>query len=146
MIFSLLFLSGFNTNISQKTVIAMYNILHNGVLKYHNVHLRNIEVNNKRFVPPPKVRRNERNIVNLEYSILEVFKQTDTTQINSSSYAAMRGSFSKYYSIFGDGIQKFIMKLNGVMVRTLSENFEVTNISLSINQDPWGFNECIKTL
>ena len=146
MIFSLLFLSGFNTNIFQKTVIAMYNLLHNGVLKYHNVHLRNIEVNNKRFVPPPKVRRNERNIVNLEYSILEVFKQTDTTQINSSSYAAMRGSFSKYYSIFGDGIQKFIMKLNGVMVRTLSENFEVTNISLSINQDPWGFNECIKTL
>ena len=124
----------------------MYNLLHNGVLKYHNVHLRNIEVNNKRFVPPPKVRRNERNIVNLEYSILEVFKQTDTTQINSSSYAAMRGSFSKYYSIFGDGIQKFIMELNGVMVRTLSENFEVTDISLSINQDPWGFNECIKTL
>ena len=124
----------------------MYNLLHNGVLKYHNVHLRNIEVNNKRFVPPPKVRRNERNIVNLEYSILEVFKQTDTTQINSSSYAAMRGSFSKYYSIFGDGIQKFIMEPNGVMVRTLSENFEVTDISLSINQDPWGFNECIKTL
>ena len=48
-------LSGVNTDISQKTVIAMYYLLHNGVLKYHNVQLGNIEVKGKRFVLPPKV-------------------------------------------------------------------------------------------
>ena len=72
-------LSGVNTTISQKTVIAMHNLLHNGVLKYHNVQLGNIEVNGKRFAPPPKVRLNEHNIVNFEHGILEMFRQTDTT-------------------------------------------------------------------
>ena len=95
-------LSGINTNISPKTIIAMYNLMYNCVLKYHNVQLENIEVNGKRFVPPLKVRLNEHNIVNFEHGILEMFKQTDTAQINSSPYAAMRGSFSKYYSIFND--------------------------------------------
>ena len=80
----------------------MYNRLHNGVLKYHKVQLGNIEANSKRFAPPPKVPLNEYNIVNFEHGILEVFEQIDTTQINSSPYAAMQGSFSKYYSIFND--------------------------------------------
>ena len=52
-----------------------------------------------------------------------MFKQTDTTQINSSPYAAMRESFSKY-SIFNNRIQKFTMELNGVMLRTLSETLK----------------------
>ena len=83
-------LQSLNTYISQKTVIAMYNLSHYGVLKYHNVQLGNIEVNGKIFVPPPKVRLSEHNIVNFEHGILDVFKQTDTTQINSSPYAAIR--------------------------------------------------------
>ena len=116
----------------------MYNLSHYGVLKYHNVQLGNIEVNGKIFVPPPKVRLSEHNIVNFEHGILDVFKQTDTTQINSSPYAAIRGSFSKYYSIFNDGIQKFTMELNGVMVRTLSENFEVTKIPWALTKIPGG--------
>ena len=62
-------LSGVNTNIFQKTVIAMSNFLHNGVLKYHNVQLGNIEVKGKRFKPPLKARLNEHNIVNFEHGI-----------------------------------------------------------------------------
>ena len=88
-----------------------------------NVQLGNTEVNNNLFVQPPKVRLNEQNIVNFEHGILEVFKQTDAAQINSSPYAAMWGSFLEYYSIFNDRIQKFTMEINGVMVRRLSENF-----------------------
>ena len=42
-------LSGVNTNISQKAIIAMYNLSHNGVPKYHIVQLGSIEVNSKRF-------------------------------------------------------------------------------------------------
>ena len=100
----------------------MSNFLHNGVLKYHNVQLGNIEVKGKRFEPPLKARLNEHNIVNFEHGIKkkEVFKKNDTTQINSSPYDAMQGSFSKYYSIFNDEIQKFTMELNRVMVRTLN--------------------------
>ena len=65
-----------------KKVIAMHNLSHNSVLKYHNLQLENIEENCKRCVPPSKVQLNEHNIVNFDYGILEVFKQTDTTQIN----------------------------------------------------------------
>ena len=116
----------------------MYNLMYNCVLKYHNVQLENIEVNGKRFVPPPKVRLNEHNIVNFEHGILEMFKQTYTTQINSSPYAAMQGSFSKYYSIFNDRIQKFTMELNRVMIRTLSKNFKVTNLLWELTKIPGG--------
>ena len=90
------------------------------------------------MAPPPKVRLNEHNIVNFEHGILEVFKQTDTTQINPSPYVAMQGSFSKYYSIFNDGMQKFTMELNGVMVRTLRENFKVTNTPWALTKIPGG--------
>ena len=65
---------------------------------------------------------------------METYKKIDHTQINSSPYSAMRGPFSKYYSIFNDGIQKFSMELNGVMLRTLTEKFEVTNI-------PWALTK-----
>ena len=75
---------------------------------------------------------------NFEFGILEVFKQANTTQINSSPYAAMQGSFSKYYSIFNDRIQKFTMKLNGVMKRALSENFKVTNLLWELTKIPGG--------
>ena len=46
----------------------------------------------------------------------------------------MRGLFSQYYSIFNDEIQKFAMELNGIMVKTLSENFEVTNIPCALTK------------
>ena len=64
-------LSEVNTNIYQKkTVIAMHNLLLNGVLKYHNIELKNIEVNGKRSALPPKVRLSEHSIVNFEHGIL----------------------------------------------------------------------------
>ena len=50
----------------------------------------------------------------------------------------MQGLFSKYYSIFNDGILKFTMELNEIMVRTLSENFEVINISWALTKIPGG--------
>ena len=72
------------------------------------------------------------------HGILKVFEHTDTTQINSSLYAAMQGSFSKYYSIFNDEIQEFTMELNGVVVRTLTGNFEVTIIAWLLTKIPGG--------
>ena len=48
----------------------MYNLLLNGVLKYHNIELKNIEVNGKRSALPPKVRLSEHSIVTFEHGIL----------------------------------------------------------------------------
>ena len=48
----------------------MHNLLLNGVLKYHNIELKNIEVNGKRSALLPKVRLSEHSIVNFEHGIL----------------------------------------------------------------------------
>ena len=50
----------------------------------------------------------------------------------------MRGPFGKWYSIFNDGIQKFCEELNSVMVRTLDENYNVTNIPWALTEIPGG--------
>ena len=48
-------LSGVNTNISQNTTCAMYDISHSCVQKYRNVQLGHIELNGKKFAAPPKI-------------------------------------------------------------------------------------------
>ena len=132
-------LFGVNHNISQKTTVAMYQeSAEHDVLKYHNLHLGGIEMDGKVFASPPKVCLNEHNIVDFEHAILNTYKELDTTSMNSSPYSVLRGPFAKYYSIFNDGIQKFSMELNGVMIRTLNPDFDVVNVPWALSKIPGG--------
>ena len=58
--------------------------------------------------------------------------------MNSSPYSVLRGPFAKYYSLFNDGIQKFNMELNGVMIRTLDHNFDIVNVPWGLTKIPGG--------
>ena len=47
---------------------------------------------------------------------------------SDSPYNSLRGSFAKHYSVSNDGIQKFLMELNGMMIRTLNDDLKITNV------------------
>ena len=74
----------------------------------------------------------------MQKALLEAYKELCNTVHNSSPYKALRGPFAKWYSIFNNGIQKFSMELNGVMIRTLDENLTITNIPWALTKIPGG--------
>ena len=136
-------LSGVNCNVSQATTVSSYNESAAIVTKYHNLHLGGIEIDGKKFAQPPKFSLNEHNIVDFEHAILNTFKEIDSTSTNSSPFSVLRGPFERNYSIFNDGIQKFGMELNGVMVRALDENFDIVNVPWKLTEIPGGsMNHC----
>ena len=67
-------------------------------------------------------------ISDFQMALLECYKALDNSEFNLSPYKALREPFSKFYYIFSDGIQKFTTELNGLMIRTLDENYKITNI------------------
>ena len=66
-------------------------------------------------------------IAQIQNGLLEPYKHLDSFDFNVCSYKAIWDSFAKYYSIFDDGIQKFSMELNGVVLQTPDEDLNVTN-------------------
>ena len=53
------------------------------------------------------------------------------SEFNLFLYKALRGHFSKWYFILIDEIQEFTKELNGVMIRTLDEDYKFANIAVS---------------
>ena len=88
-----------------------------GLRGFYDIVLGYVEVDGKR-IPPPKVHVNNHNITLTEKGLLEAFKTLDVSgRCNVSPYKALRGPFSKWYSVFHDGIQKFGMELNDSNIR-----------------------------
>ena len=83
----------------------------------------------------------------IQKCLLDTYKQMDFSNCNPVPYKSLRcGPSSKYYSVFNDGIQKFSMGLNGVMICTIDEDLKIINVG--INQNPrwmYGFNQIIIT-
>ena len=69
--------------------------------------------------PPPNVTLNEHNISQFQNGLFPAYKPINRSD---SSYNSPCGSFAKYFSVSNDDIQKFSMKLNGVMIRTLNND------------------------
>ena len=122
--------SGGNKNLSQAATVHLYQTAMVGVRGYHKTVLGDLELNGKK-IPPPKVTLNEHNISQFRNGLLMVYKQLNRSD---SPYNSLRGSFAKYYSVSNDGIQKFSMELNGVMIRTLNDDLKITNV-------PWALME-----
>ena len=93
--------------------------------------LGDLELNAKKIPPPPKVALNEHNISQFQNGLLLAYKKLNRSD---SPYNSLRGSFAKYYSVSNDSIQKFLMKLNGVMIRILINDLKITNF-------PWALTE-----
>ena len=130
-------LSAANKNISQAATVHLYDTTIVGVRGYYDSVLGKVEVDGKRIPPPPpKVQLNDHNISTMQKALLEAYKELDITAHNSTPYKALRGPFAKWYSIFNDGIQKFSMELNGVMIRTLDENLTITDIPWTLTKIP----------
>lgn len=124
-------LSGANKNLSQAATVHLYETAMEGVRGYHKTVLGDIELNGKKIPPPPRVTLNENNISDFQSGLLRAYKQLNRSD---SPYNSLRSSFSKYYSVFNDSIQKFSMELNGVMIRTLNDDLKITNV-------PWALTE-----
>lgn len=131
-------LFGVNHNVSQRTTVQIYNHTQSSISNYHETHLAGIVLDGKKFESARKICLNEHNIVNFEKAILNTFRESDGTAMNYSPYSVLRGPFSKYYSIFHDGIQKFGMELNGVMARALNENLNIVNVPWALTKIPGG--------
>ena len=132
-------LTGVNKNISQAATVYMYDTTMVGLRGFYDIVFGDVEVDGKRIPPPPKVHVNNHNITLMEKGLLEAFKTLDVSgRCNVSTYKALRGPFSKWYSLFHDGIQKFGMELNGVMIRTLDEELTGTNIPWALTKIPGG--------
>ena len=126
-------LTAVNKNILQAAAVHLYETAHTGVKGNHGVVLSHVELDGKKIVPPPKVRLNDHSIKDFQGALLDGYKTLDSTP-----YSACRGPLSKWYSIFNDGIQKFTMELNGVMIRCLDENYKITNIPWALTKIPGG--------
>ena len=87
--------------------------------------LGDLQLNGKKIPSPPKVTLNEHNISQFQDGLLMAYKQLNRSDSPNNSLC---GSFAKHYSASNDGIQKFLMELNGMMIRTLNDDLKITNV------------------
>ena len=66
-----------------------------------------------------------------EKALLGGHNALGNSEFNLFLYKALRGHFSKWYFILIDEIQEFTKELNGVMIRTLDEDYKFANIAVS---------------
>ena len=106
------------------------------IQEYHNIVLPDITVDNKILCPPPKVSVNKDNINIPLDALLRSFQNSTST---SNPYnCLLQQESGKWYSLMHDGIQKFSKELNGVMVRTLTEEFDISTVPWRLVEIPGG--------
>ena len=64
---------------------------------------------------------------------MEGYKALDNSEFNLYPYKALKRLLFKWYSLVTDGIQKFTKQLNGVMIRTLDENYKIINMLCALS-------------
>ena len=132
-------LSGSKKTMSQAAILQTYSTSMSGIQKWHMLKTGNIEVDGKKFRKPPRVKVNPNNILRMQEGIVHTYKNLKSpTSLNAAPYAALTGSFGKFYSVFNDGIQKFCFELNGVMIRVLDHNFGIQNLPWALTNIPGG--------
>ena len=98
-------------SISQAATLHLYQTTHACVKGYHDLVLGKINLYGKKIATPPKVIVNEHKMPDFQKALLEGYKALDNSEFNLSLYKTLREPFSKRYSIFNDGIQKFTKEL-----------------------------------
>ena len=67
------------------------------------------------------------------------------TLLNQAPYVALKDDpFGKYYSIMNDGIQKFCQEYNGVFIRTVNADLDVSNLPWALTCIPGGSMDHVK--
>ena len=66
-------LSGVNKNLSQASIVGMYETSMRVAKGYHKAVLGDLQINGKKFLPPPRDTLNEHNISRVEHALLEAF-------------------------------------------------------------------------
>lgn len=119
----------------------------NSLRRYHKLKLGDIEIDGKKFIPPVKVKLHDKNIARIQRGIVDTYKNLETpTKVNEAPYAALKkGQFGMYYSIMNDGIQKFRKEFNGVFLRTLDKDFNISNLPWALTKIPGNFSLFIVT-
>ena len=100
-------LAGVNKNLCQAATVFSHGCSMRGVREYHQACVGHFLINGKGPTPSPKEKVNEHNTAKIEHSILEAYKNMD-----SSSYSVSKSAFAKFYSISNEGIEKFAKELN----------------------------------
>ena len=72
-----------------------------------------------------------------QHAAFKTFKESEN---QNNAFKALKGYYSKYYSIMHDRIMKFMQELNGVFIRLLQSQAEK---GLSIINLPWCLTEII---
>ena len=64
---------------------------------------------------------------------MEGYKALGNSEFNLYPYKALKRPLFKWYSLITDGIQKSTKQLNGVMIRTLDENYKIINMLCALS-------------
>ncbi len=126
--------TGVNKTVSNEASLEFYDSVIDGCKDYHKTVLKNVVVNDQIIPPPPKVRVNRNNISIPQKSILTAIQES----LEKNNPYNIFTHQSDYYSIMHDGIQKFRMELNGVILRTIDTDLEVLNIPWMLKEIPGG--------
>ena len=107
--------------VSQRTSIAFHESVIDDVKSYHNTVMKGMEINGCAVAPPKKIKLNEHNIAQTQHAAFKAFKESEN---QNNPFNALKGYYSKYYSIMHDGIMNFTRELNGVFIRLLQSQAE----------------------
>ena len=86
----------------------------NSVREYHQSVLSNVEINNCKVAPPPKVQLNKNNISKVQSAILKVFKESND---DKNPYAMLDKHYGKQYSIMHGSIQKSFQGIKWINIK-----------------------------
>jgi len=128
-------MTGARKALSNASTQDLYSTSLRGIRQYHKSKLGNLEIDGKKFRKPVRVKINLHDITRVQKGIADAYKKLrKSTSLNKATYKALTETHGRFYSIMNDGIQKFPQEFNGVFVRIIDFNFEVSNL-------PWSFNK-----
>ena len=121
---------GVKKMISNEATLELYETQVEGAQDYHNVVLKRVKVNDELIPPPKRVLVNKNNVHLVHEALLRSFKKS--TDPENPYHVLLREDRGEFYSLMHDGIQKFGMELNGVIVRTINNDIDVVNVPWSL--------------
>ena len=128
--------AGVRKMISNEATLEIYDAHVEGARDYHNMVLKNVRVNNESLPPPKLVLVNKNNVNLVHEALLRSFRKS--TDPENPYHVLLREERGAFFSLMHDGIQKFGMELNGVIVRTINNDIDVVNVPWTLKMIPGG--------
>lgn len=122
--------------VSNEATLDIYDTCMNGVRGYHSEVVKKFNFpDGECLPPPPKVAVDRNNIPKVHQALVTSFRESEDADNPYHRFANMENDF---YSIMHDGIQKFKMELNGVIIRYATSDLDVVNIPWKLKEIPGG--------